>query len=177
MLFSGYLDDEAATTAVLDEAGWLHTADRGSLDEAGRLVVLGRGDDVIIRGGENIAPGEVEAAIAAHPEVAEVGVVGVADARWGQVPVAAVVPVAGAELSDAELRGHARARLAGFKVPARFVLVDTLPRSTIGKVARPELHRLVLTTPSTMTVKGMPSCCSSQAVRRAPCRRGRVSST
>jgi o-succinylbenzoate---CoA ligase len=155
MVFDGYLDDEpspgadpsdgaAASASTTD--GWLATNDHGRLDDDGRLTVLGRLDDVIISGGEKIAPAEVEAALLAHPGIADVGVVGAADPTWGSVPVAVVVVRPGSTPSDDELRDHARARLADFKVPARFVRVDVLPRTDLGKIIRPDLVRLARTT-------------------------------
>jgi O-succinylbenzoic acid--CoA ligase len=143
-LMRGYLDDDAATAAVL-RGGWLHTGDIGRLDGRGRLTVLARRTDLILSGGENVYPAEVEAVLAAHPGVAEVAVVARPDARWGQVPVAVVVPRAAASLED--LRGWARARLAGFKVPAAVVAVDALPRTAAGKVDRAAVQATV-TAPS-----------------------------
>ena len=152
MVFAGYLDDRKATDAAIDRDGWLHTGDLGRIDDAGRLSVLGRGDDVIVRGGENIAPAEVEAVIATHPDVADVAVVGVPDPRLGAIPVAAVVASPGADPSDEVLREHARTVLAGFKVPARFIRLRELPRTPLGKVSRPELRRLIDLEPRASTV-------------------------
>lgn len=139
MVFSGYLDDEAATARALPGDGWLHTGDFGSLDEQGLLRVSARRDDLIISGGENIAPAEVEAVLEAHPDVAEAAVIGVPDERWGAVPRAVVVPVAGADPTDQELDAHCRERLAAFKVPTSFVRAESLPRNAMGKVSRSEL--------------------------------------
>ncbi len=136
--FPGYLDDPAATAAVIGPDGWLRTGDLGSLDADGYLRVVDRLDDLIVSGGENVAPAEVEAALASHPGVADVGVVGAADPTWGRVPVAYVVAGRPAP-SDDELRTYARARLAPFKVPARFVRVEALPRSPSGKLLRRRL--------------------------------------
>lgn len=141
MVFAGYLDDHAATAAAIDADGWLLTNDLGRF-EAGALVILGRRDDVIIRGGENISPAEVEAALASHPAVADVALAGIEDATWGEVPVAVVVLHPGASATDEDLRAHVRARLASFKVPSRFIRVRELPRTSLGKIARPEVRRL-----------------------------------
>lgn len=140
-VFAGYLDDPAATAAVLGPDGWLRTGDLGSLDADGHLRVVDRLDDLIVSGGENVAPAEVEAALASHPGVADVGVVGAADPSWGRVPVAYVVAAGAPPPSDEELRTHARARLAPFKVPARFVRVEALPRSPSGKLLRRRLPK------------------------------------
>jgi O-succinylbenzoic acid--CoA ligase len=139
-LMRGYLDDGAATAAVL-RGGWLHTGDLGRLDGRGRLTVLARRTDLILSGGENVYPAEVEAVLAAHPGVAEVAVVARPDARWGQVPVAVVVARPAASLED--LRGWARARLAAFKVPAEVVPVEALPRTAAGKVDRAAVQATV----------------------------------
>ncbi len=145
MAFDGYLDDAGATAAAIDADGWLHTGDLGRLDDDGRLVVDGRRDGMIIRGGENVAPREVEAVLASHPGVAEVAVVGIPDAALGQVVAAVVVPTPGADPTDDELRDHTRSRLAGFKIPARIVRVRELPRTSLGKVDGPGIVALALT--------------------------------
>lgn len=120
--------------------GWLHTGDRGALDADGYLWVEGRLDDVIVTGGENVAAGEVEAALTAHPAVAEAAVVGHPDSEWGQAVTAYVVHKAGAEpASDEELLGHCRRRLAPFKIPKRIHRLSALPHTESGKVARARL--------------------------------------
>ena len=139
-LMRGYLDDDDATTGVL-RAGWLLTGDIGRLDADGRLTVLARRTDLILSGGENVYPAEVEAVLATHPAVAEVAVVGRPDARWGQVPVAVVVPRPSASLED--LPSWARARLAAFKVPAEVLAATALPRTAAGKVDRAAVQALV----------------------------------
>jgi len=142
MLFAGYLGD-GATSETRTGDGWLRTGDIGRLDPDGRLIVVGRHDDVIVSGGEKVAPAEVEAALRSHPAIADVGVVGVADPRWGSVPVAVVVLRADAmATSDDDLRAHAAAHLASYKIPARFVRVAAIPRDGLGKVARADLQAL-----------------------------------
>jgi o-succinylbenzoate---CoA ligase len=118
---------------------WLRTGDLGRLDDEGYLYVVDRRDDLIISGGENVYPAEVEAALLAHPEVAEAGVAGVADPTWGQAVFAAVVLRAGARATAEELRAHCRARLAAYKVPSRLRLVEALPRNAAGKLLRRRL--------------------------------------
>ncbi|MBY0278608.1 acyl--CoA ligase [Candidatus Binatia bacterium] len=135
MVAAGTLGDDGAT-APLAPAGWLRTADRGVLDERGCLTVLGRADDVIVSGGENVTPEEVEAALLAHPAVADAGVAGVPDAEWGQVVCAWIVPRAGVEPTLAELRDGCGMRLARHKLPRRLVLVSSLPRTASGKLKR-----------------------------------------
>ncbi len=123
-----------------DADGWLRTGDLGRLDSDGYLFLNGRKGDMIIRGGENVYPAEVEGVIGAHPGVAEVAVVGAPDARLGQRVLAYVVAADRAAPPDPEaLRVHARQGLAGFKVPAEWVFIDALPRNAAGKVLRREL--------------------------------------
>lgn len=119
--------------------GWLHTGDRGRLDSAGLLHVDGRLDDVIVTGGENVNPAEIERALLEHPAVADAGVAGISDRDWGEAVVALVVAAAGASPSSEELRDHCRARLAGHKVPKQVRLVSELPRSAQGKLVRARL--------------------------------------
>ncbi|HVU72960.1 MAG TPA: fatty acid--CoA ligase family protein, partial [Mycobacteriales bacterium] len=121
---------------VVDDAGWLHTGDLGRLDADGYLHLSGRAGDTINRGGENVRPLEVEAVIREHPDVADVAVVGVPDGRLGEKVVAFVVAAAGATPTGDDLAAHARTRLAGFKVPERWRLVEELPRNAAGKVLR-----------------------------------------
>ncbi len=123
-----------------DVDGWLRTGDLGRLDDEGYLFLNGRKGDMIIRGGENVYPAEVEGVIGGHPEVAEVAVVGAPDVRLGQLVRAYVVAVDPGAPPDSEvLRRHARQGLAGYKVPAEWVFIDALPRNAAGKVLRREL--------------------------------------
>jgi O-succinylbenzoic acid--CoA ligase len=124
----------------LDEAGWLHTGDHGWIDEEGFLYVHGRLDDLIVTGGENVVPAEVEAVLADHPGIAEAAVVGREDPEWGQA-VEAVLVAAGPEPpGEEELRRHCAATLAAHKVPKRFAFVDELPRTESGKLRRAALR-------------------------------------
>jgi O-succinylbenzoic acid--CoA ligase len=143
--FSGYLARPEATAAAFTLDGWLRTGDAGTLDADGFLHVLDRRDDLLVSGGENVVPAEVEAAIEAHPAIAEAGVVGRPDPTWGAVPVAAVVLRPGVPTpSSAELRAFCRARLAPYKVPATFVVVAALPRTVSGKLRRTELRAVLV---------------------------------
>lgn len=119
--------------------GWLHTGDRGRLDEEGRLHVEGRLADVIVTGGENVACAEVEEALLSHPAVADAGVAGLADPEWGE-RIEAWVVAPGAD--PAELIAHVRDRLAAYKVPKALHLVDQLPRNAAGKLERGRLGRV-----------------------------------
>jgi o-succinylbenzoate---CoA ligase len=136
MLFRRYRGDPERTAAVLRD-GWLRTGDLGRLGPGGRLVVLGRADDLVISGGVNVHPDEVEAVLAAHPGVAEVAVAGRPDPEWGQRVVAFVVPRDPAGPPTlAELRAYVRERLAAAKAPRELVLVPALPRGPSGKLLR-----------------------------------------
>jgi len=140
MVTPGYRGQPAATAAALAD-GWLRTGDLGYLDSEGYLYVVDRRTDLIISGGENVYPAEVEAALMAHPHVREAGVVGLPDLEWGQVPVAFVVPAPGAGPGlVAELAAFARGRLASYKAPHHVTLVDELPRTAAGKLRRNRLR-------------------------------------
>jgi long-chain acyl-CoA synthetase len=125
--------------SVLDDEGWFPTRDIAMLDEDGYLFIGGRSDDTIIRGGENIAPAELEEVLVEHPQVHDVAVVGVEDPQWGQAIVAVVVPAAGSEPDPEELREHVRKSLRGSRTPDRVVFRDELPTTPTGKVLRREI--------------------------------------
>jgi len=126
--------------SVRDEDGWFPTKDGGWIDDAGYLYVEGRLDDVIVRGGENISPGEVEDAILAHPAIADCAVVGVPDDDWGEVVAAVVVPAAGVRPEPIEIQEWVRARLRSSKTPARVEIRDELPYNDNGKLLRRQLR-------------------------------------
>lgn len=130
--------------SVLDPEGWFPTKDLATLDEAGYLFITGRNDDTIIRGGENIAPAEIEDVLIEHQCVREVAVVGVKDPQWGQTIVAVVVPVAGTAPDAEELRAHVRRRLRGSRTPDRVVFSQELPTNATGKLLRRELLATVI---------------------------------
>jgi o-succinylbenzoate---CoA ligase len=119
--------------------GWLHTGDLGHIDEEGFLYVNGRRSEVIVTGGENVMPAEVEAVLLAHPSVADAAVVGRPDPEWQEAVCALVVVADGKEASDDELRSHCASSLAPFKVPKRVAFVSSLPRTASGKLIRGDL--------------------------------------
>jgi o-succinylbenzoate---CoA ligase len=139
MVFRGYLDDPTATADRL-RGGWLHTGDLGSLDGAGLLRIADRRDDLIVSGGENIYPAEVEAVLLAHPDILDAAVLGQPDPVWGSVPVAAIVVAPGSAVGDAALLQHCRDHLAGYKVPVRLARLAELPRNASGKILRHQLR-------------------------------------
>ncbi|WP_019546625.1 class I adenylate-forming enzyme family protein [Streptomyces sulphureus] len=125
--------------SVLDDAGWFPTRDLAYQDADGYLFVVGRNDDTIIRGGENIAPAEIEDVLVAHPQVDSVAVVGVPDDHWGQAIVAVVVAEGGADLDQDELRGYVRTKLRGSRTPDRIVFRPELPTTATGKILRKDI--------------------------------------
>jgi o-succinylbenzoate---CoA ligase len=125
---------------AVGEDGWLHTGDVGAFDDRGDLWITGRKADTIVSGGENVAPGEVEAVLERHPDVLEAAVVGLPDERWGEAVTAIVVARAGRAPDEESLRAHCGAALAPYKVPKRVVLRErALPRTRSGKLLRREL--------------------------------------
>ncbi len=126
----------AGIGSALDEQGWFPTRDIATLDQDGYLFIGGRSDDTIIRGGENIAPAEIEDVLVEHPDVHQVAVVGVADAQWGQAIAAVVVPAEGRAPNADELRQYVHNSLRGSRTPDRIVFRDELPTSPTGKVLR-----------------------------------------
>jgi fatty-acyl-CoA synthase len=144
LVMDGYLDDPAATSAAVDPDGWLHTGDLGSMDERGFCRISGRVKDMIIRGGENIYPSEIEVALFAHPAVADVAVVGYHEdglQRPRAFVVAAPAAVAGDELA-ATLKAHVRSMLSPHKYPRDLRFVAELPKTGSGKVDRQALREV-----------------------------------
>ncbi|TCK24538.1 class I adenylate-forming enzyme family protein [Pseudonocardia endophytica] len=132
-----YVDDPEATAAGVDRDGFLHTGDLGSMDERGMITLTGRLKELIIRGGENVSPAEVEIALAAHPAVAESAVLGLPDEQWGEIVAAAVRTHEPApDGLDEELAAHCMSRLTPSKVPVRWFFVDDLPHTPSGKVQK-----------------------------------------
>lgn len=139
VVMSGYWNNPAATRETLKD-GWLHTGDMGSFDARGFLTLRDRSKDVVISGGSNIYPREVEEVLLEHPGVSEACVVGAPDAEWGEVVVAFVVTGEAGRISPADLDAHLLARIARFKRPKRYVFTDELPKNSYGKVLKRELR-------------------------------------
>ncbi|MEV4900306.1 AMP-binding protein [Citricoccus sp. NPDC055426] len=123
--------------------GWFATKDRGLIDEGGYLFLSGRADDVIVRGGENISPGEIEDVLREHSAVADVAVVAMPDDQWGEVPVAVVVPTGGAQVDVGELQMLVRSRLRSSRVPAEIVTWAELPHNEMGKLLRKDIRTIL----------------------------------
>jgi acyl-CoA synthetase (AMP-forming)/AMP-acid ligase II len=145
LLFDGYFGDAEATAAALVD-GWYRTGDLAETDGSGYLTIVGRASDLIRSGGESVAPGEVEAALADHPSLMDVAVVGLPDVQWGEEVSAVIVPRPGAPVPTlAELRAHCTGRIASFKQPRRLVVADAIPRTvTTQQIQRRLLVEAVL---------------------------------
>ncbi|GAA4149882.1 long-chain fatty acid--CoA ligase [Actinomadura keratinilytica] len=139
----GYWENPEATAAAFDDAGWFHSGDIGRLDEDGYLYIVDRLKDMIISGGENVYPAEVERVLAAMPGVADVAVVGAPDEQWGETVVAVVKPAAGATPTLEDVREHAARHLARYKLPRRLEIVQDVPRNASGKLDKVAIRRLV----------------------------------
>jgi fatty-acyl-CoA synthase len=131
----------AQATAEAFAGGWFHSGDLVREDAEGFLYVVDRKKDMIISGGENVYPAEVERVLLDHPAVAEAAVVGIAHARWVETPLAVIVPALGAQPTEEELIAHCAAHLAGYKKPTAVRFADALPRNAGGKVLKRELRR------------------------------------
>ena len=136
----GYWNNPAATAQALDGAGWFHTGDLARCDEDGFFSIAGRSKDMIISGGVNIYPAELEKELLEHPAVAEVCVLGTPDEKWGEVPVAFVVVKATASASGEQIMDFLRSRINKIKLPREVIFVEALPRNAYGKVLKLDLR-------------------------------------
>src|SRR5205085_7172962 len=142
VVMAGYWRDDDATAAAL-RGGWLHTGDIGAFDEDGFLTLKDRAKDMIISGGSNIYPREIEEVLLRHPAIAEVSIVGRPHADWGEEVIAFVVARPGAAVGEAELDALCLDHIARFKRPRAYRFVDALPKNNYGKVLKTELRRLL----------------------------------
>jgi long-chain acyl-CoA synthetase len=142
-VMKGYYKKPEETEKVIDSDGWFHTGDVGHLDQDGFLAITGRAKEMLIIGGENVFPREIEAVLETHPEVLQAAVIGIPDASRGEVPVAFVIPRHGCALDEQELRSYARRSLAGFKVPKQIHIREDLPTGPTGKILKRRLHDLL----------------------------------
>jgi acyl-CoA synthetase (AMP-forming)/AMP-acid ligase II len=159
----GYWNNAQATAAAFTADGWFRTGDIGHLDGDGYLFIDDRKKDMIVSGGENVATSEVERVLYENDAVLEAAVVGMPDARWGEVPRAFVVVRPGADITAQALIAHCRARLAGFKTPREIVFLDVLPRNPSGKVLKRELRHSAVTS----AINGAVSNAASNAAGNA----------
>jgi len=139
-VMSGYYGNEEATHEAIQD-GILHTGDVGYLDDENYLFITGRKKDLIIRGGENISPGEIEAVLMSHPQIEDAAVIGVPDVEWGETVKAIVVLKPGASLTPDDVIQHTKTHLASFKAPAWVAFVEELPRNPMGKVLKTDLRK------------------------------------
>jgi acyl-CoA synthetase (AMP-forming)/AMP-acid ligase II len=144
-LMLGYWRDDEATRRVVRE-DWLLSGDLGWLDEDGYLYIVGRKKDLIIKGGENIAPREIEELLYEHPDVVEAAVVGMPDARLGEDVWGAVQLRAGGRAGEDDLRAHVASRLTKFKVPTRIVILPAIPKNATGKIQKREVKEILALT-------------------------------
>src|ERR1700694_109511 len=138
----GYFEDEAATRAAIDPEGWLHTGDLGAMDARGYCTIEGRLKDMIIRGGENIYPRELEELLFRHPKVSEVAVVGLPHEKYGEEVAAFIRPMSGAKIDREELSPYMRAALAPHKTPRHWFVVEAFPLTGSGKIQKFKLREL-----------------------------------
>ena len=133
---AGYYKNPEATARAIDADGWLHTGDLALPRDDGNYRIVGRCKEMIIRGGENIYPPEVEEFLHHHPDVAEVAVAGLPDPKYGEVVAAWVVPRNGSVLSPDDVRDYCRGQIAHFKIPSHVAIVPSLPKTVTGKVRK-----------------------------------------
>jgi fatty-acyl-CoA synthase len=136
----GYWDDPAKTSEAIDEDGWMHSGDLATMDSDGYVNIVGRIKDMVIRGGENIYPREIEEFLYTHPAIVDAQVIGVPDDKYGEELMAWVQLAAGEELTDEELRGFCKGQIAHFKIPRYVKFVDSFPMTVTGKVRKVEMR-------------------------------------
>ncbi len=137
----GYRKRPEATAEAVDKDGWLHTGDAGYFDDEGYLYIYDRVNEMIVSGGANIYPAEVENAIAGHPAVQDAVVIGVPDAKWGEAVKAIVATRPGTSVEPAVTIAFARERFAGYKLPKSMDFAETIPRNASGKILRRDLRK------------------------------------
>jgi fatty-acyl-CoA synthase len=135
-VMAGYWNDDRRTAEAIDKDGWMHTGDLATMEEEGYVNIVGRSKDMVIRGGENIYPREVEEFLYGHPDIADVQVIGVPDERYGEELMAWVIPHGGSALDVDAVRGFCQGRIAHYKVPRYVKLVDAFPMTVTGKVQK-----------------------------------------
>jgi fatty-acyl-CoA synthase len=169
LVMQGYLGDPDATSAAVDDDGWLHTGDLGSMDERGYCRIQGRIKEMIIRGGENIYPREIENVLLSHAGVADAAVVGVLDRFWGEEVGAVIRPAGPRPPTAAELAALCRARLAAYKVPARWLFTDSFPLTSTGKIRKDVLSaQLAAAQPPPAATERPPAAAQPQLVAARP---------
>jgi fatty-acyl-CoA synthase len=140
----GYWQDADRTSEAIDRARWMHTGDLATMDDEGYLNIVGRSKDMVIRGGENVYPREIEEFLYGHPDIEDVQVVGVPDEKYGEELCAWVIARAGASVEEDAVREYCRGRLAHFKVPRYVILADEFPMTVTGKVQKYKMREASL---------------------------------
>jgi fatty-acyl-CoA synthase len=140
LVMSGYWDEPERTAEAIDSAGWMHTGDLATMDEEGYVRIVGRIKDMIIRGGENVYPREIEEFLYSHPAVADVQVVGVPDERYGEEIMAWVIVREGATVDEDELRQYCRGKIAHYKIPRYVATCSDFPMTVTGKIQKHKLR-------------------------------------
>jgi fatty-acyl-CoA synthase len=144
LVMRGYWNDPERTTEVIDTARWMHTGDLATVDEGGYVRVVGRIKDMVIRGGENLYPREIEEFLYTHPSVADVQVIGVPDERYGEELMAWIIPRPGASLSEDAVREFCQGKIAHYKVPRYMKFVDSFPMTVTGKVQKFKMRQAAI---------------------------------
>ena len=140
----GYFNSPTANASSWDDDGWFHTGDLATVDDRGNFRIVGRSKEVIIRGGANVSPREVEETLSNHPSVREVSVIGLPDPYYGEVVCACVITKPGHHLAPGEAVAYLTPKLASYKLPARIVVMNEFPLNSMGKVQKETLKRVVL---------------------------------
>jgi fatty-acyl-CoA synthase len=135
-VMAGYHDQPDASADAFAPGGWLRTGDLVTADDRGYLRIVGRLKDLVVTGAENVYPAEVEAVLQEHPDIAHVAVIGMPDERWGESVTAVIIPAPGVDVDEAALARFANERLARYKVPRRWIVVDEFPLTASGKVQK-----------------------------------------
>jgi fatty-acyl-CoA synthase len=144
LVMRGYWNDPERTAEVIDSARWMHTGDLATMDDEGYIRVVGRIKDMVIRGGENVYPREIEEFLYTHPQIADVQVIGVPDERYGEELMAWVVLRPGASLTAEEVREFCRGQIARYKIPRYVKFVDSFPMTVTGKVQKFKMRELAI---------------------------------
>jgi len=142
-IMKGYLNNPEATRAAFWEKGWFRSGDIGRFDQDGYLYIVDRLKDMIITGGENVYPKEVEDVLYCRPEIEECAVIGLADPDWGEKITAFIVPRRGEEIDPAALKAFLKTRIAAFKVPKEFRIINELPKNAAGKIQKREIRKAI----------------------------------
>ena len=140
----GYWNDPERTAEVIDERRWMHSGDLATMDDDGYVRIVGRMKDMIIRGGENVYPREIEEFLYTHPDIADVQVIGVPDARYGEELMAWVVTRPGSSLSTEDVREFCRRQIAHYKIPRYVKFVDSFPMTVTGKVQKFKMREVAI---------------------------------